>query len=288
MASSMLYYQYQANIIYKHDKDESLATELVVRLEAEGLKVYYHERDCGYGKSLLSSIEEAMKDSDYVILVITESFLSDNLSAYMSQLSQLVSFQKATWDRVIPLCFGGVKPEQVFEHFGHLCPINVKRANVLEDKNAFKKLVERLRCKEEGSILHHSRSEPCVPVASVGISQSASASSAVTAGDTSSSRSFFSSLWKKMSVSSLIEWMSAVSLSSPARHVQPTDLSCEANKNADICKVTAELHFSRSDNSQLGSSNAGHDLDPALNVSDADQPLNYRSDDDTNGDGLKG
>ena len=56
-------------------KDHDVGLGIVGRLEDEGFKVFYHERDCRYGQNIMESIGSAIEKSKRVVCVLTNAFL---------------------------------------------------------------------------------------------------------------------------------------------------------------------------------------------------------------------
>jgi hypothetical protein len=206
-------------IIYKRGVDENLAADLAERLEAAGLKVYYHERNCGIGEAILRKDAKAINDSEFIVLAITQSFLNCNQSDYLSQLSMSTTFKKEKWDQIIPLCFDGVTPDAVSERFPYLTPIETKCTNILDDQNAFKKLLERFKCTDEDSGWQRDAHEET----------SASPPVVVAAGS-------------RGAVASLVAlFQRFCSISNTPRRIQSTGLSGKAKSDAKVNKAAPAL-----------------------------------------------
>lgn len=82
--------------------DKPFARKLVADLEAAGLEVWFDEKVIGPGDSIVRSVGDGLKNSDYTLLVISENFLDSKWAAWEANAAVLDAID-ANKSTVIPL-----------------------------------------------------------------------------------------------------------------------------------------------------------------------------------------
>lgn len=97
-----LHRNYDVFVSYTAADANWVAEALVPRLEAAGLLVIFDERDFAFGQTRLANIEEAVKNSNHTLLILSEDWLHDSFKQFESVLSADADPNSAL-RKVIPL-----------------------------------------------------------------------------------------------------------------------------------------------------------------------------------------
>src|SRR4030065_1402317 len=92
-------------ICHASEDKPKIVKPLVAAFEREGISCWYDEAEVKWGESIPEKINEGLKISRYVIVVISKSFLSKNWPK--RELNSALSIEASTGkERVLPLVVG--------------------------------------------------------------------------------------------------------------------------------------------------------------------------------------
>lgn len=108
--------KYDVFISHASEDKDTIVRPLVTALERIGVRVWYDEFSLQLGDSLTASIDKGLQDSNYGLVVLSQSFLGKNWPdyEYRSLLTREINGEKV----ILPLWYGVTKAEvQAFSLF---------------------------------------------------------------------------------------------------------------------------------------------------------------------------
>lgn len=130
-------FKYDVFISHASEDKENIAKPLAISLAKRGLKVWYDEFTLNVGDSLITEINNGLKDSLFGIIILSEAFFSKGWTEY--EFKALLTRQINDRSKVLIPIWHGVSRQIVNDHYPMLTDIFALNSNI-----GIQKLTERI------------------------------------------------------------------------------------------------------------------------------------------------